>query len=197
VSRTWRITGTSSGFGRDLTELVLARGQRVAATLRKPGALDDLKATYGDNLWIGHVDVTDTEAVRRIVHDAFTALGQVDVAVSNAGYGLFGGAEECTDAQIERQIAANLTGSIQFARAVMPYFRSQGRGHFMQVSSMRGQVVFPYLSFYHATKWGIEGFCESLAQEVAAFGIKVTLVEPGSARTLWAGASGYPLERAA
>ncbi|MDE1150475.1 MAG: SDR family NAD(P)-dependent oxidoreductase [Azospirillaceae bacterium] len=138
--RTWFITGTSSGFGRILTEKLLARGDRVAATLRREGALDDLKAPHGDRLRIATLDLTDTVAIRRVVDQAFADLGRIDVVVSNAGYGLFGAAEEVTDDQIRHQIDTNLIGSIQLIRAVLPHLRAQGGGHVLQFSSAGGQL---------------------------------------------------------
>jgi NAD(P)-dependent dehydrogenase (short-subunit alcohol dehydrogenase family) len=183
MNNTWFITGTSSGLGRELTEQLLARGDRVAATLRKPEALDDLRRRYGEQLWLAQLDVTDNAAVRRVMKDAFAALGRIDVVVSNAGYALFGAGEELEDAQIDQQIATNLTGSIQVIRAALPYLRAQGGGRILQVSSEGGQIAYPNFSLYHATKWGIEGFVEAVAQEVAPFQIDMTLVEPGPART--------------
>lgn len=181
--KTWFITGTSSGIGRQLTELLLVRGCRVAATARRTETLDDLAAEHGARLRVLSLDVTDTPAVRRVVDEAFAAFGRVDVVVNNAGYGLFGAAEELTDEQIARQLATNLTGSIQVARAALPHLREQGGGRIVQISSIGGQIAFPLLSLYHATKWGIEGFFESLRQEVAPFGIQTTIVEPGAIRT--------------
>jgi NAD(P)-dependent dehydrogenase (short-subunit alcohol dehydrogenase family) len=186
---TWFITGTSSGFGRRLTELLLERGDTVAATLRNPDAIADLQSQYGDRLWVRALDVTDTPALRRVVDEAFAALGTIDVAVSNAGYGLFGAAEELDDAEIDRQFATNVTASIQLARAFVPHFRRQGGGRILQLSSLGGQVGFPGMSLYHASKWAIEGFYEAFGPEVAPFGIKTTLVEPGMSRTRFAGAS--------
>lgn len=186
MTKTWFITGTSSGLGRLLTEKLLARGDTVAATLRKEGSLDDLKAQYGDRLWIGLLDVTNTEQVHQIVDAAFGDLGHIDVLVSNAGYGLFGAAEEASDAQIERQIATNLTGSIQLIRAVLPHLRQQGGGRIVQLSSEGGQIAYPNFSLYHATKWGIEGFIESVAKEVAPFGIDCLIIEPGPTETNFA-----------
>jgi NAD(P)-dependent dehydrogenase (short-subunit alcohol dehydrogenase family) len=183
MARTWFLTGTSSGFGRQLTEQLLARGDRVAATARRPETLDDLAARYGEQLWRARLDVTDTTALREVVDRAFTDLGRIDVVVSNAGYGLFGAAEELTDAQIDRQIATNLTASIQLARAATPHLRGQGGGRYIQIASIGGQIAFPAMSLYHATKWGIEGFWESAAGELAPFGIGVTIVEPGVSRT--------------
>jgi NAD(P)-dependent dehydrogenase (short-subunit alcohol dehydrogenase family) len=166
-----------------LTEQLLARGDRVAATVRQPAALNDLKARYGEQLWVGQLDVTDAAAVRTVVGRAFAELGRIDVVVSNAGYAVFGAAEEASDAQIEQQIATNLTGSIQLIRAVLPHLRDQGGGRILQVSSEGGQIAYPNFSLYHATKWGIEGFVEAVAQEVAPFHIEFTLVEPGPTKT--------------
>lgn len=183
MSKTWFITGTSSGFGRQLTEKLLARGDRVAATLRKTGALDDLKARHGDRLWITSMDVTDTASIRRSVDDAFAALGRIDVIVNNAGYGLFGTAEEVTDEQIRHVLDTNLIGSIQVIRAAIPKLRAQGGGRIVQVSSEGGQIAYPNFSLYHASKWGIEGFVEAVLQEVASFGIEFLIVEPGPSKT--------------
>lgn len=186
MAKTWLITGTSTGLGRLLTEQLLERGDRVIATLRRNGALDDLLAAHADRLQVVNFDVTDTLAMRDAVSQAFTKFGRIDVVVSNAGYGLFGAAEEASDEQIERQIATNLTGSIQFIRAVLPHLRKQGGGRIVQVSSEGGQIAYPCFSLYHATKWGIEGFVESVAQEVAPFGIDIILAEPGPTATQFA-----------
>jgi len=183
MTHTWLITGASSGFGHGLARKLLARGDRVAATIRRSGALDDLKALYGDRLWTAHLDVRDGAAVRATVERAFAELGRIDVLVSNAGYGVLGAAEEATDAQMHDVIDTNLVGSMVFIRAALPHLRAQGGGHIVQVSSEGGQIVYPGFSLYHASKWGIEGFVEAVAQEVAPFGIKMTLVEPGPART--------------
>ncbi|UZE47361.1 SDR family oxidoreductase [Rhodopseudomonas sp. P2A-2r] len=182
-SKSWFITGTSSGFGRAMTEKLLLRGDRVAATLRRVEALDDLKAQYGERLWIAALDVTDADAVRTVIDRAFADIGRIDVMVSNAGYGLFGAGEEASDAQIRHQIDTNLIGSIQVIRAALPHLRKQGGGRIIQVSSEGGQIAYPNFSLYHASKWGIEGFIESVAQEVAPFGITFTIAEPGASRT--------------
>jgi NAD(P)-dependent dehydrogenase (short-subunit alcohol dehydrogenase family) len=183
MTRTWCITGASSGFGRIMTEKLLARGDRVAATLRKTGALDDLSSKYGDRLWIGALDVSDSRACHRVVADAFAAMGRIDVIVSNAGYGLYGAAEELSSAQIRAQIDTNLIGSMEVIRAALPHLRDQGGGRIIQVSSEGGQIAYPNFSAYHASKWGIEGFVEAVALEVAPFGIEFTLAEPGPAGT--------------
>ena len=183
TQRTWFITGVSSGLGRYMTELLLERGERVAGTLRSPGALDDLKAKYGDRLWLVQLDVTNTVLIREVVDRAFAQLGRIDVVVNNAGYGILGAAEELTDAQIDHQIATNLVGSIQVVRAAIPYLRAQGGGRIIQISTMGGQMTFPGATLYHTSKWGIEGFMDSLRHELAPFNIAVTIVEPGSTGT--------------
>lgn len=183
ASKTWFITGVNSGIGRQLTEQLLARGDRVAGTVRKEGSADDLLHRYPDRLWIRHLDVTDAAGVRQVVDAAFQDLGSVDVIVNNAGYGLFGAAEELTDEQVSHQLETNLLGSIRVARAALPHLRQQGGGRLVQISTYGGQATNPGASLYHASKWGIEGFMESLAKEVAVFGIGVTIVEPGGART--------------
>jgi NAD(P)-dependent dehydrogenase (short-subunit alcohol dehydrogenase family) len=183
MAKTWFITGTSSGFGRALTGMLLARGDRVAATLRNARAIAALQAEYGDRLWVAELDVTDGRAVRAVVDRAFSELGRVDVVVNNAAYAVFGAAEEARDEQIRQQIETNLIGSIQVIRAALPHLRAQGGGRVLQVSSEGGQIAYPAFSLYHATKWGIEGFVESVAQEVAPFNIDFTIVEPGPART--------------
>ncbi|NYT79701.1 SDR family oxidoreductase [Alcaligenaceae bacterium] len=183
MTKTWFITGTSTGLGRLLTERLLARGDRVVATVRQPDVLKTLTAKYGDQLHVLTLDVTDTRAINTVVTDAFERVGHIDVVVSNAGYALFGAAEEASDIQIERQIATNLVGSIQLIRAVLPHLREQGGGRIVQVSSEGGQIAYPNFSLYHATKWGIEGFVESVAQEVAPFGIDFLIIEPGPTGT--------------
>src|SRR5512136_2969448 len=181
--RRWLITGVSSGFGRELTDQLLKRGDRVVGTVRDTGKVADLLERYHDTFRAEVLDVTDTAAIREVVERSFAQVGRIDVVISNAGYGLFGAAEELTDTQIDHMIATNLVGSIQLIRAVLPHLRAQGGGRIIQISSYGGQVAFPGNSMYHATKWGIEGFVESVAQEVASFGIGMTIVEPGGART--------------
>ncbi|SEO03919.1 SDR family oxidoreductase [Pseudomonas sp. NFACC39-1] len=183
MSKTWLVTGSSSGIGLAVVEQLLARGDRVAATLRKPQALSHLKTRYGEQLWTAMLDVNDAAAIRAVVHQAFTELGRIDVVVSSAGYALFGAAEEVSDEQIDQQLQTNLLGSIQLIRACLPFLRKQGGGRILQVSSEGGQLAYPNFSLYHASKWAIEGFVESVALEVAPFGIEFTLVEPGPTRT--------------
>jgi len=181
--RNWLITGVSSGFGRIMTEQLLARGDRVAGTVRDLSVMAELKTEHGDRLWLAELDLSETVSVRGVVDRAWASLSRIDVVVSNAGYGLIGAAEEMTDEQVRHQIDTNLVGSIQLIRAALPHLRAQGGGRILQLSSMGGQVAFPGGSLYHATKWGIEGFLDAVAQEVAVFGIGCTLIEPGGART--------------
>jgi NAD(P)-dependent dehydrogenase (short-subunit alcohol dehydrogenase family) len=183
AQRTWLITGVSSGFGRELTDQLLKRGDRVVGTVRDTGKVADLRQQYPEAFHAEVLDVTDTAAIRDVVERSFAKLGRIDVVISNAGYGLFGAAEELSDKQVDQMIATNLVGSIQLIRAVLPHLRAQGGGRIIQISTYGGQVAFPGNSMYHATKWGIEGFVESVAQEVASFGIGMTIVEPGGART--------------
>ena len=181
--KTWLITGVSSGFGKAMTKQLLERGNRVVGTVRNRNKVQDLLTAYPETFDCELLDVTDVPAVHRIVSAAFEKYGRIDVVVSNAGYGLFGCAEELSDAEINHILATNLTGSIQLIRSAIPYMRLQGGGRIIQISSYGGQVAYAANSLYHATKFGIEGFCESVAQEVAQFGIGVTIVEPGGART--------------
>jgi NAD(P)-dependent dehydrogenase (short-subunit alcohol dehydrogenase family) len=187
--RTWFVTGSSAGLGRALVTELLARGETVAATARDPSALADLRSPSGKPPWTARLDVTDPDRIRQVVDNAVGALGRIDVAVSNAGYGLFGAAEEATDDQVERQIRTNLIGPIHLARALLPYLRAQGHGRIIQISSVGGQCTMPGTAVYNATKWGVEGFFESLAAEVKGFGIGVTIVEPGSVHTNFTGRS--------
>jgi NAD(P)-dependent dehydrogenase (short-subunit alcohol dehydrogenase family) len=189
TQRTWLITGVNSGFGRHMTEQLLARGDRVAGTVRQLDSMNDLKSKYGDQLWLSHLEVTDTPEVQLVVAKAFADLGKIDVIVSNAGYGLFGAAEELSDDQIVRQINTNLVGPIMLIRAALPYMRAQGGGRIIGLSTFGGQATLPGGSLYHASKWGLEGFLDSIGQELAPFKIGVTIIEPGGARTNFRGGS--------
>ncbi|WP_448101278.1 SDR family oxidoreductase [Luteibacter jiangsuensis] len=183
MQKTWFITGANSGLGLEMTKQLLAAGEKVIATARRPEALDRLRRDHSVRLDIVPLDLTQPDSIASAIADAFERHRRVDVIVSNAGYGLFGAAEELTSAQIGRQIATNLAGSIHLIRAALPFLRRQGGGRIMQVSSEGGQIAYPGFSLYHATKWGIEGFVESVAQEVAAFGIDFIIAEPGPTGT--------------
>jgi NAD(P)-dependent dehydrogenase (short-subunit alcohol dehydrogenase family) len=180
--RTWFITGISSGFGREMTKQLLARGDRVAGTVRDLAAMAEL-APHEDNLWLAELDLVDTPSIRVAVDRAFADLKVIDVVVSNAGYGLMGATEEMSDAQVMHQLDTNLLGSIQVIRSALPHLRRQGGGRILQISSFGGQAALPGGSMYHATKWGIEGFLDGVSREVKPFGIECTIVEPGGART--------------
>lgn len=195
--KTWFVTGASRGLGRELTEQLLARGDRVAATARRPEQLDDLRAVHGDRLRVRALDVTDTAAQRVVVDAAFDELGRIDVVVANAGFGVFGAAEELEDADVDAVLATNLTAVIQLTRAVLPHLRAQGGGRIVPVSSMGAHVTFPAFSLYHASKWGLEGFAETVAAEVAPFGIDLVLPEPGMIRTTFYDAAGHAAEHPA
>jgi NAD(P)-dependent dehydrogenase (short-subunit alcohol dehydrogenase family) len=183
TSQTWFVTGASAGIGRFVTEQLLAAGNRVAATARRPEALDDLVTKYPDLLWTASLDVTETDALRQTVERVFAEFDQVDVVFSNAGRGSAGAAEEMSDEAINEQIALNMTAPIQLLRAVLPHLRSQGGGRFIQTSTEGAYITTPGASMYHASKWGLEGFFESVIPEVAPFGVGITMIEPGVIRT--------------
>jgi NAD(P)-dependent dehydrogenase (short-subunit alcohol dehydrogenase family) len=185
--RTWFITGTSSGFGRIMTEKLLERGDRVAATLRKPEQLRDLRERFGDRLRVAKLDVTDSNEVTKVVDAAFAEFERIDVVVNNAGYAAFGAVDELSEQQIRRQLDTNVVGSILVTRAAIPHLRAQGGGRILQISSMGGQIALPGLCLYHASKWAIEGFFEALVADVASFNIEATLVEPAGAHTNFIG----------
>jgi NAD(P)-dependent dehydrogenase (short-subunit alcohol dehydrogenase family) len=189
VGKVWFITGTSKGFGRVWAEAALARGDRVGATARDAKTLQPFVARYGDGVAPIALDVTDRAAVGAAVAETISRFGRIDVAVNNAGYGLFGAVEEVSEAEARAQLETNLFGALWVTQAVLPQMRGQGSGHIIQVSSIGGVNAFPTIGLYHASKWGLEGFSQSLAAEVRAFGIKVTLVEPGGYATDWGGPS--------
>ena len=185
----WFITGTSRGFGREWTIAALERGDRVAATARDVSSLDDLTAKYGDALLPIPLDVTDRAADFAAVEQAHDHFGRLDIVVNNAGYGQFGFVEELSEAEARDQIETNVFGALWITQAALPYLRAQRSGHLIQVSSIGGITAFPNVGIYHASKWALEGFSQALAQEVAPFGVHVTLIEPGGFSTDWAGPS--------
>jgi NAD(P)-dependent dehydrogenase (short-subunit alcohol dehydrogenase family) len=189
ASKVWFITGTSKGFGRVWAEAALERGDRVAATARNPDTLTELVERHGDNVLPVALDVTDKAAVDAAVVQAHDHFGALDVVVNNAGYGHFGTIEEATEEEARAQIETNVFGALWVTKAALPIMREQRSGHIVQVSSIGGVNAFPTLGLYHASKWALEGFSQSLAAEVAAFGIHVTIVEPGGFATDWAGPS--------
>jgi NAD(P)-dependent dehydrogenase (short-subunit alcohol dehydrogenase family) len=182
-SRVWFITGASTGFGRKLAEAVLAKGDRVVATARKEATVADLERLHPNHARAVRLDVTDLRQVTASVEAAIGAFGRIDVLVNNAGYGLLGTVEEVSDTQIRQQFETNFFGLLNVTRAVLPLLREQKSGHILNVTSVGGQVSFPTMGLYHGTKYAVEGMSESLAKEVAAFGIKVTIIEPGAFKT--------------
>lgn len=186
---TWFITGASRGFGREWAIAALERGDSVAATARNTATLDDLVETYGERFLPLQLDVTDRDADFAAVRAAHQRFGRLDVVVNNAGYGHFGLVEELTEEEARAQIETNLFGALWVTQAALPILREQRSGHILQVSSIGGISAFPLVGIYHASKWALEGISQSLAQEVADFGIKVTLIEPGGFSTDWAGPS--------
>ena len=189
TSKVWLITGTSKGFGRIWAEAALARGDRVAATARDLATLQPLVQRYGDRVLAITLDVDDKTAVDAAVAQTIARFERIDVAVNNAGYGLFGAIEEVSEAEARAQMETNFFGALWVTQAVLPQMRAQGSGHIIQVSSIGGVNAFPTIGLYHASKWALEGFSQSLAIEVAPFGIKVTLVEPAGYATDWSGPS--------
>jgi NAD(P)-dependent dehydrogenase (short-subunit alcohol dehydrogenase family) len=187
--KTWFITGTSRGFGREWAIAALDRGDQVAATARDTSSLADIVEKYGNKILPISLDVRDRAADFAAVEHAFARFGTVDVIVNNAGYGLSGAIEEVSEQQAREQIETNLFGALWVTQAAIPHLRKQGHGHILQVSSIGGIAAFETLGIYHASKWGLEGFSESLSKEVATFGIKVTIIEPGGFTTDWSGSS--------
>ena len=189
MPKTWFITGASRGFGREWTIAALERGDTVAATARDTTTLDDLVAKYGDAILPIQLDVNDRDAVFAAVKDAHDRYGSLDVVVNNAGYGQFGMIEEISEAEARAQFDTNVFGPLFVTQAALPYLREQGSGHILQVSSIGGISAFPNIGIYNASKWALEAFSQSLAAEVADFGIRVTIIEPGAYSTDWGGAS--------
>ncbi len=183
ASKTWFITGTSSGFGREWARAALARGDRVACTARDLAAIDDLVAEYGDALLPLQLDVKDREADFAAVRRAHEHFGRLDVLVNNAGYAQLGMAEELTEQQVRDEMDTNAFGPLWITQAALPILREQGGGHIVQVSSVAGIFAYPGVAMYNMSKWALEGFSQALAAEVAPFGIRVTVIEPGGFAT--------------
>ncbi|MDA0179978.1 SDR family NAD(P)-dependent oxidoreductase [Solirubrobacter phytolaccae] len=182
--RTWLITGAGRGLGRAFAQAALEAGDQVVATVRDPAALPER-----DRLRVLTLDVRDRAAVFAAVEEAWAAFGGLDVVVNNAGYGLVGGAEEVSEADARGQLDVNLLGPLWVCQAVLPHLRAQGSGHIVQVSTTGAVGTVPLLGLYNASKWGLEGFSEALAAEVAGFGVRVTIAELGGFGTDWGGSS--------
>ncbi|HEY4414390.1 MAG TPA: oxidoreductase [Verrucomicrobiae bacterium] len=189
MNKIWFITGASRGLGRALAQEVLQAGHKVIATARKAADLADLVEKFANQVKTVSLDVKSAADAQRAIAEGVAAFGTIDVVVNNAGYGFQGAFEEQTPEDFQGQIDTNFWGVVNITRAVLPILRQQRSGHIIQITSIGGRGAFPGFSGYHAAKFAVEGLSESLAQEVAAFGIKVTIVEPGSFRTDWAGQS--------
>lgn len=195
MSKIWFITGANRGLGRQFTEAALSRGDRVVATGRNPDALQDLVSRYGDAVLPLQLDVTDREQALSAVNAAVDHFGRIDVVINNAGYGQFGMVEEVSLQQARDQMDVNFFGVLNVTQVVLPILRRQGAGHIIQISTIGGILGYPNLGIYNASKWAVEGLSDALAQEVAQFGIKVTLVEPGLFNTDWNGSSAVHAHR--
>jgi NAD(P)-dependent dehydrogenase (short-subunit alcohol dehydrogenase family) len=189
MTKIWFITGTSKGFGWEWAEAALERGDKVAATARNLKTLDTLVDRYGDAVLPLQLDVTDRSAAFETVKRAADHFGKLDVIINNAGYGHFGMVEELTEDEVRSQLETNFFGALWVTQAALPIMRARRSGHIIQVTSLGGITAFPAIGAYHASKWALEGLSQSLAQEVAGFGIKVTLIEPGGYSTDWVGPS--------
>jgi NAD(P)-dependent dehydrogenase (short-subunit alcohol dehydrogenase family) len=183
ASRVWFITGCSSGFGRALSEKVLARGDRLIATAREPNQLASLVESHRENCRVFALDVTDTAQISSVVAQGAEAFGRLDVVVNNAGYGIVGAFEETSDEQIKRNFDTNFFGALYVMRAVLPILRSQKSGHVVNISAAAAISNYAGFSIYGATKCALEGASESIAAEVKPLGIRVTIVQPGPFRT--------------
>ncbi|MEO3810999.1 SDR family NAD(P)-dependent oxidoreductase [Sphaerisporangium sp. B11E5] len=183
MSKVWFVTGSSRGLGRNFVEAALSRGDKVAATARTAASLDELVAAYGEAVFPLELDVTDRAAVFGTVKRAREHFGRLDVIVNNAGYAQVGAIEETTEQELRDQLETNLFGAVWVIQAALPHLREQRGGHIIQLSSAAGLMAFPLSGAYSASKWALEALNESLAHEVAGFGIKVTVIEPGGFAT--------------
>lgn len=190
TNKVWLITGTSTGFGRVWTKAALEQGHQVIASVRNLDDISDLKDVYGDQIFPCLLDVTNRNQCFEVVEKGIEKFGRLDVMINNAGYGQFGYVEELSEEDVRKQMDVNVHGSIWMIQAVLPHMRRQKSGHIIQVSSIGGLISYPGIGMYHASKYAVEGLCDSLSQEVAHLGIKVTLIEPGGYETDFATRSG-------
>ncbi len=181
--QTWFITGANGGLAYPMLEILLERGDRVAATVRKPHVLAELQQKYGSSLWRANLDLTDSQAIQQVVDQAIEDLGAIDILVNNAGYAVYGPFETTTSAQLQREYDTNVFGLMAMTRAFLPVFRRQKSGTLINVASMGGRFGFPLYSIYNSTKWAVEGFSEALMYELKPLNIKVRLIEPGVIKT--------------
>lgn len=189
TSRVWFITGAGRGLGRAFAAHALAAGDRVVATVRREGVLDDLLAEHPETLRVLTLDVRDRAAAFATVDRALACFARLDVVVNNAGYGLVGAVEEVSEDEVSDQLATNLLGALWVTQAVLPHLRVQGSGHIVQISTVGAVGTMPTFGMYNASKWALEGFSEALAAEVGPLGIRVTIAELGGFATDWAGSS--------
>src|SRR5580693_4392666 len=185
MSKVWLVTGSASGLGRNITEAVLASGARLVATARDPRRLDDVVKKYGDQIRTASLDVADEAAANAAVQVAFDTFGRLDVVVNNAGYGDIAPFEQLSRERFKALLDTNFYGVVNVTRAAIPIMRKQKSGCILQISSVGGRLARPGSTAYHAAKWAVGGFTESLAHEVAPFGVKVCALEPGGMRTNW------------
>jgi len=185
MSKVWLVTGSASGLGRNIAEAVLASGDFLVATARDPRRLKELAEKYGDQIRTAPLDVADEQAAQASVQMAVDAFGRLDVVVNNAGYGDIAPFEQLTSERFKALMDTNFYGVVNVTRAVLPIMRRQRSGCILQISSVGGRLARPGSAGYHAAKWAVGGFTESLAQEVAPFGVKVCALEPGGMRTNW------------
>ena len=185
MSKVWLVTGSASGLGRNIAEAVLACSDRLVATARDPHRLEDLVKKYGDQVRTAPLDVADEDAAKAAVQGAVGAFGRLDVVVNNAGYGDVAPFEQLSSERFKAVIDTNFYGVVNVTRAALPIMRKQRSGCILQVSSVGGRLALPGSTAYHAAKWAVGGFTESLAQEVVSLGIRVCALEPGGMRTNW------------
>jgi len=185
IPKVWLVTGSAGGLGRNIAEAVLASGDRLVATARDPRRLEDLADKYGDQVRTAPLDVADEPAAYAAVQAAVEAFGRLDVVVNNAGYGDVAPFEQLSSERFRAVIDTNFYGVVNVTRAALPIMRKQRSGCILQISSVGGRLGAPGNSPYHAAKWAVGGFTESLAREVAPFGVKVCALEPGGMRTNW------------
>jgi NAD(P)-dependent dehydrogenase (short-subunit alcohol dehydrogenase family) len=192
TTKTWFISGASSGFGREFTRAAIARGDRVAGTSREISRLDDLATEFGEAFLPLELDIVDRAADFEAVRRAHEHFGRLDIIVNNAGYGQYGVVEELTEAEARRQLDTNFFGALWVTQAALPYLREQGGGQIVQVSSVGGHFSAPSLGIYCSSKWALEALSQALAGEVAQFGIRVTMIEPGGFATQAEASAGDP-----
>lgn len=187
MSKTVFITGASSGIGQATALYFADMGWNVAATMREK--TDNKNFAGHTNIKQYHLDVTDVDSITSAINGALKDFGSIDALINNAGYATIGPFEASTAAQIQQQFAVNVFGGMDLTRQIIPIMRTQGHGHIVNVSSMGGRLAFPLYSAYHATKWAVEGFSESLMYELQAFNIHIKLIEPGIIKTQFKGSS--------